>query len=173
MKSYSLISRAAAGAIMLVCLARSAAGAEAPKPSSHVLVIFTNPEKFSDVRDGNFPTNAGRDKILESLRKFITQRAATYLPSGNAFYINFIDVALAGKLVVGDVESVRVMTRTSSPAFIFGWAVTDRTGAVLKKGSEMLREDEYRNLWSPAPPGDKYRFEKAVLDDWMRRNLQS
>ena len=158
---------------MLGCLANSVAGAEVSKPGNHVLVIFTNPEKFSDIRDGNFPTAAGRDRILASIREFITQRAAAYLPVGDAFYINFVDVSLAGKLTLGDVDDIRVMTRASSPAFTFGWAVTDPKGAVLKKGSEMLRDDEYRNLWSPAPPGDKLRFEKAVLDDWMRRNLQA
>jgi hypothetical protein len=163
--------RAAAYLVMLGCVAASAAPSEAPLPSSHVLVIFTKPEKFSDVRDGGFPTIDGRDKILASLRDFVTRRAAAYIPAGDAFYINFVDIALAGRLAIGDVENVRVFTRGSPPVFVFGWAITDSKGTVLRKGTERLRENEYMSLLSPALSSDKYRYEKAVLDDWMRNNL--
>jgi hypothetical protein len=173
MRMHPSILRAAASAVVLGCVAASAIGAEASPPNSHVLVIFTKPEKFSDVRDSGFPTSEGRDKILASLREFITRRAAAYIPAGDAFYINFVDIALAGKLALGDVENVRVFSRGSPPIFVFGWAITDRKGTVLRKGAERLREDEYMNLWSPAPSGDSCRFEKAVLDDWMRNNLRA
>jgi hypothetical protein len=160
-------------AFALVLFPFFAGGVKAEDAGAHVMVVYTSPEKFSDIRDGGFPSSAGEEKILASLRDFITERAAGYIPKGSAFYINFVDIALAGKLQVGNVYNFRYISRTSSPVFVFGWAVTDQKGAVTRKGSAHLQEDGYMDLWSPAPTGDSLRYEKAVLDDWMRHNLQT
>jgi len=61
--------------------------------------------------------------------------------------------------------------KRTPPIFMFGWAITDPSGKVLKKGSEKLEDIDFMDLSNPADPGDPFRFEKAVLDQWMRENL--
>jgi hypothetical protein len=90
----------APGAIALVALigllASAPIRAETPATGPHVLVTFDHPENFVDVRDRYQPTVQGRDEIFASLRAFIIKRAAPRLPEGDAFYITFTNIKLAG-----------------------------------------------------------------------------
>jgi hypothetical protein len=56
---------------------------------------------------------------------------------------------------------------------MFGWAITDLSGRVIRRVWEKLEEPCFMGLFRNADPGDPLRFEKAVLDDWMRNNLQA
>lgn len=176
MRTFPAIAGTFACAAVFGCLSSAAESAGKPPPSPHVLVIFTHPEKFTDIRTGILPSDERRDRLLESLRQFITERAALYLPSGDALYINFVDIRLAGIMVpvgVMGLDGVRVASHGTPPRFVFGWAITDRSGAVVRKGSGRLMNSDFMGLWSPTDSGDPYHYEKAVLEDWMRQNIQT
>jgi Protein of unknown function (DUF3016) len=164
----------AAVAVALGFLAPLSARGDAPKPGDRVLVTFDHPEKFLDVRDSNVPTAEGRDKILASLRDYITQRAPAFLPKGDALYVTFINIKLAGVFAIGEVPPHgRFIAAGTPPLFMFGWAITDPSGKVVGRAWEKLEEQDFMNLFQNADPSDPLRFEKAVLDDWMRNRLQS
>jgi len=160
--------------LALGLLAPAAVRAEDPKPTDRVLVTFEHPEKFLDVRDSNFPTVEGRDKILESLRAYVTKRAPAFLPAGDCLYVTFTNIKLAGVFSVGEVSSGgRFMFPGTPPLFMFGWAITDPSGKVVRRAWEKLEKDSYMDLFRNADPGDPLRYDKAVLDDWMRNTLQT
>jgi hypothetical protein len=56
--------------------------------------------------------------------------------------------------------------------FMFEWTVIDSTGKVIGSAKEKLEENNFKDLSSKADEGDPLRYEKAVLDDWMRNRLQ-
>ena len=151
----------------------SAARAANPGSNPRVLVIFTQPEKFLDIRDRVDPSDEGKNEILSIFREYITQRAPIYLPEGDSLYANFINIKLAGVYPVGAIGNLNHRTILSStpPMFMFGWAITDSSGKIVRTAWEKLKEDNFKDLFKSADPGDLFRYEKAVLDDWMRNNI--
>jgi hypothetical protein len=161
MKTRCVLPSSAALALALGFLMLPGARADTPRPGDRVLVTFDHPEKFLDVRESNVPTVEGRYRILASLREYITQRAPAFLPSGDYLYVTFINIKLAGVYAVGELPPGG------------RWAITDPSGKVIRRAWEKLEEPYFMNLFRNADPGDPLRFDKAVLDDWMRNNLQA
>ncbi len=163
----------AALAAALGALSPAPARASAPPPAPRVLVTFDHPEKFLDIRDNYFPSAEGKERILEAIRATVAERAPLYLPKGDSLYLTFINIKLAGIYHVGSVSGeTRTLLRSTPPLFMFGWAVTDTSGRVVKRAWERLEQQDLMDLYSHADSGDPLRFEKAVLDDWMRHSLQ-
>lgn len=160
-------------AVTMPWLSTHAAGTEVQAVSPRVQVVFEHPEQFLDVRDRNNPTQKGEKEILSTLRDYITQRAPKFLPDGAVLKITFVNIKLAGVFNVGDVSGRRVILATTPPMFKFEWTVTDRTGKLVGSAREILEENDFKDLSSGANEGDPYRYEKGVLDDWMRNRLQS
>ena len=146
----------------------------APAPEPRVTVEFDHPEKFLDIKIWRIPADEEKDRnaVLATFRDFITRRAAAYLPEGYHLSIKFTDIKLAGQFPPGGIGDTRVVNRHFPPVFVFGWTVTNRSGAVVKTGSEQLMETSFMELHGSTLDSGPYHFEKAVLDDWMRRNLR-
>lgn len=126
-------------AVLLGLLTPAVGRAEDPTPSPHVLVIFNHPENFLDIRDRYSASDFGKNEILSMFREYITRRSAKYLPEGYGFYISFTDIKLAGAYPLWGIQEYRVITQRDPPGFVFGWAITDRSGDVVKKGAEDFR----------------------------------
>jgi hypothetical protein len=161
-------------AIMLGLGAPTAARAAAPALEPRVVVVFDHPEKFLDIRIWRNSADEvkDRDNVLAIFRDFITRRAVSYLPEGDHLLIRFTDIKLAGEFPPGGIRDTRIITRHKPPVFVFSWTVTNRSGTVVRTGSEELMETAFLELYGGAQDGEAYHFEKAVLDDWMRRNLR-
>ncbi len=160
-------------AVLLGLLTPAVGRAEDPTPSPHVLVIFNHPENFLDIRDRYSASDFGKNEILSMFREYITRRSAKYLPEGYGFYISFTDIKLAGAYPLWGIQEYRVITQRDPPGFVFGWAITDRSGDVVKKGAERLQTFAFMELYGfNTSEGEAFHYEKAILDDWMRNNLQ-
>jgi hypothetical protein len=149
----------------------SATGTKTLVPDARVQVVFTQPEKFLDVRDSNDPTEKGEGEILDMFRRYVIQRADIYLPEGDGLYVNFINIKVAG--VFPGIGKRRIISPGTLPIFVFEWAITDRSGRVIKKGSETLEERSFMELYSNnGLDHEPFHYDQAVLDDWMHNNLQ-
>ena len=153
----------------------AAARAASLTPNDRTLVVFTHPETFLDIRDRYAPSNEGESKILSDLRDYIALRAPLYLHKGDFLYVNFINIKLAGVYPVGSIGNLdrRTILDTTPPMFMFGWAVVDPSGKVVGNAWEKLEPNDFKDLYRSADPGDLLRYEKAVLDDWMRNKLST
>src|SRR5580658_7307825 len=70
---------------------RSGAAVEsAPRAES----IFDHPDKFTDVRDFNTPTDRGRDAILGQIRDYMVRQSKYYVPEGCKLTVTFTDIHL-------------------------------------------------------------------------------
>jgi len=174
MKTSLVLQGVFALASVFGSLAPSAVRAASPTPSARVVVIFDHPERFSDIKLLRYPIDEVKDRnhVMAVFRDYITQRAVAYLPEGYHFYVRFTDMGLAGQFPPGGFWDYRVVTRNFPPVFVFGWAITDRSGAVVKMASENLIGADFMDLGSNALENEPYHFEKAVLDDCMRENLR-
>lgn len=106
--------------------------------------------------------------ILTMFSEFLKQRAPQYRPEGCSLTITFADINLAAR---GPSGEARGFTFSGDPMFVFDWVITDRTGAIVRKGTERLAPYTLGlvELRSEAFKKDPYYFDKATLDNWMRR----
>jgi hypothetical protein len=157
---------------------------------ARIKVIFDHPERYGyDATDLGIPLDlrsavvfpAGSDPsrpkepvrigILTMFSEFLKQRAPTYLPEGCALTITFADINLSAKGPSGETGG---FTIHGDPMFIFDWVVTDRSGAVIKKGAERLAPYSLGlvELHSEAFKKDPYFFDKVILNNWMHRHFR-
>jgi hypothetical protein len=159
---------------VMISFAPPVISAEVQSTSSRVEVSFNHPEQFADIRDRYLASEENKKEILSALQEYIVQRAPSFLPKGDALRITFDDIKLAGVInIAGVVGDRRVVLASTPPMFMFEWSVTDSTGKVIGSAKEKLEENSFKDLSSKADEGDPLRYEKAVLDDWMRNRLQS
>ena len=147
--------------------------ADTPK-AARTEVIFVHPENFTDVKDGDLPSDRGRDAILARIRDYLVERTDTLLPVGDRLTITFTDIDLAG-----DFEpwrglrwsDVRVVKSIYPPAFKFSYSVTDAAGRVVKQGAEDIRDLNFQTRMT-IDASDSLHYEKDILDDWARSTLR-
>lgn len=157
-------------AAVLVCTSALFAAPPADQ-KNQVDVAFDQPEKFTDVRDSYTGTDKGRDGLLGLLKEHLQQRAPRYLPEGQKLSVTFTDVDLAGDYEPWrgvNFHDVRIVKDIYPPRLNFTYKVTDASGAVVKEGSEKLVELAFQMSASPMSSQDSLRYEKAMLDNWLR-----
>ncbi len=144
--------------------------APATKAPSRTEVIFDQPDKFTDVKDGEFGTDKGRDAILEQIREFIVERADKTLPAGQKLAITFTDIDLAGDYEPwrgAQFSDVRIVKSIYPPRLSFTFKVTDAAGKVVKEGKEKLIDLAF-DMRLTINRQDPLHYEKDILMDWLR-----
>ncbi|MFI5356294.1 MAG: DUF3016 domain-containing protein [Opitutales bacterium] len=169
MKATPLLLAAAFGLVVAGTVQAADTAANA-----RVQVTFVHPEKFTDVRDAYMPSKKGMAANLDSIRQFVEQRAAEYLPAGQRLEVKFTDIDLAGEFEPWrqpGADSVRIVRDIYPPRMDLTFKVTDAAGTVIKEGKRQLRDLNFMSNFG-LPTGDTLRYEKQLLDDWMRRDLK-
>lgn len=159
----------------LLGLAACALCATGAKAAGRTDIVFDHPENFTDVKDGNFPTDKGRDAILSNIREFLVERADRLLPAGYNLKMTFTDIDLAGDYEPwrgAQWDEVRIIKAVYPPAFKFSYSVTDASGRVVRQGSENIRDLDFQMRLADPTSDDPLRYEKSILGDWERSNLR-
>jgi hypothetical protein len=152
-------------------IAAPAAAQEGPSPAtSRVQVDYIQPEKFTDT--GRYwGGDKERAANLAELRRHLKQRAARLLPADQILSVSVTNVDIAGgfepwRARIGDVRVVRDIY----PARIdLSFRLTASDGSLVKQGERRLRDPFMSG--GVVYRGDPLRYEKALLDDWLEREL--
>ena len=143
--------------------------------AGNVTVVFDHPEQFTDVKDAFMPTDKGRDAILAEIRKFIVDRASSYLRGGQKLEVKFTDIDLAGDFepqLGPRFNDVRIMKEIYTPKLDLEFKLTGPDGKVLNEGKRKLRDDTYVQRLVPHLD-DPLRYEKDILKDWLSSDIKS
>ena len=146
-----------------------------PAANTHVEVIFDHPENFSDVKDSSMGSDKGRDSYLALIKEHIQQRAARYLTEGQTLTLTFTNIDMAGDFEPWrgpDFNDVRIVKEIYPPRMNFTYKLVDASGAVIKEGQEKLLDMSFQITASPIDNQDSLRYEKAMLDNWLRDKIQ-
>jgi len=138
-------------------------------------VVFDHPEKFTDAKDEFIPTEVGSTALLNNLRDYLLREARLYVPEGWKLTIVFTDVDLAGDFEPwrgAQWADVRVIKSIYPPHFKFSFTLADATGRVIRQGKEDLLDQEFE-MRLTLDHEDPLRYDKVVLQDWMRRQMRS
>jgi len=137
-------------------------------------VEFRTPDKFTDVGDNRPASERSRNAYLEDLRKYLVRDAQRLLPQGQRLAIEITDVDMAGDFEPWRMQSVdlRVVRDIYPPRIDLHFRVVGPDGQVLKEGDRKLRDPAYLMTSTAARfSTDPLRFEKALLDAWLRREF--
>lgn len=153
--------------VALASLLLAAASAQA---AGSVSVEFVNAEKFTDVNDRALKTSPEKNTNLAALRKHVETKGAKYLKPGQTLAISFTDIDLAGDhkpQLSPQMQDVRVVTGLYPPRMSFNYILKDASGQVLKSGEAKLSDVGF-DTHSAGLTSDPLRYEKRMLDKWMR-----
>jgi hypothetical protein len=154
-------------------LAFASVASAAPQTSdSRIQVDWTKPDDFSEAKQ--YPgTGLGRqspDEWLNDLAKHVRYRAERVLPQGSQLHVTFTNVQRAGTYEPWRGprwDDVRIIKDIYPPRIDLEFTLTDASGAVVKEGKRELRDPAFlqRGILNETDP---LRFEKRMLDDWLR-----
>jgi hypothetical protein len=139
--------------------------------SGRAEVRYVDPEKFTDA--GRYwGGDTSREHNLALLARHIERGAARLLPEGQRLFVSVTDVDLAGgyepwRRNLGDV---RLITAVYPPRIDLGFQLMDADGRVLKEGKRRLLDLSFQ-VSGASYRDDPLRYEKALLDGWLEREL--
>lgn len=150
--------------------------AEKAKEPSPVEVTYVDAEKFTDVRDGFYGTDAGRENTLNLIKEHLVKQAARELSAGQKLTVTFTDIDLAGDYEPwrsGQWADVRIVKDIYPPRMVFTFRLTGADGKVIKEEKRDLRDMAFMMKITMGFRDDPLRHEKALLDDWLSEEFRA
>jgi Protein of unknown function (DUF3016) len=135
-------------------------------------VVYVDPQKFTDVRDGYAQTDSARDLFLAEIRRYIEQQAGRRLAADESPRVTITDVQLAGVYEARrpNITNVRIVREVTPARIDLSFRRLRADGTVLGEGARQLRSTGYP-VGVGIDPGDPLLYEKVLLDDWLRADL--
>ena len=163
--------------VVAIALAFASVASAAPQASdSRIQVDWTKPGDFSESKQ--YPgTGLGResaDEWLADLANHLRYRAERVLPQGDDLHVTFTNVQRAGTYEPWrgpQWDDVRIIKDIYPPRIDLTFTLTNSSGGVVKEGKRELRDPAFlqRGILNESDP---LRFEKRMLDDWLRNEFQ-
>lgn len=138
-----------------------------------VSVEWTDPAQFSDIRFSNNRWEAQQGDWVNTLARYLQERATGRLPAGQQMDVTITDIQRAGRYEpwMGiNYSHVRVMRDIYPPRMTLNVRITGADGQVISEGERKLSDMSYLQNAMPIDT-DNLRYEKRMIDDWLRREL--
>ncbi|WP_438480913.1 DUF3016 domain-containing protein [Oleiharenicola lentus] len=168
-------------ALFLACLvtcAVSAFAATAEKGTTRVNVVFSEPEKFTDLKEGwadtTKRTEDHRDFVLAELKKHIETIAQPLVAEGQRLEIKVTDINLAGDFEPWhgpEFDDIRVVKDLYPPRVNLEYRLIGAGDQVIREGKAQIRDLSYMMSVS-LRSFDSLRYEKEMLRSWIRQEFR-
>lgn len=140
-----------------------------------VAVTWTDPAQFSEIRFTRDRFDAVRGDWVRKLALHLQKRAAKKLEEGERLEVEITDIDLAGEFEperTSNFMSVRVLRDIYPPRIELKFTRFDAQGQVVAEGERKLRDLSYLTHIPMANRNDSLRYEKRLLDDWLRKEFR-
>ncbi len=138
-------------------------------------VTYQNPENFTDMTRSD--SGRGADEgYMRELQQHLERSAASRLPAGSRLNVTITDVDMAGDFEPQrgpDFHDIRVVKQIYAPRITLTYQLLDANGTVVDQGERQLRNQVFDWTVTPITQDDPLRYEKALLDDFLRDILRS
>ena len=161
------ITRFVALALLFVPFAASAAD------DARVRVDWTDPAQFTELKYSHSLRDTHPDDWLEPLARHLRARAERVLPPGERLEVTFTNVERAGNYEPWRgprLDDVRIVRDIYPPRIDLRFRLLDANGSVLREGERNLRDSAFL-MRDGAHQDDPLRFEKRLLNDWVRKEF--
>ena len=174
-----------AAALMLALASCASTGqtgmlaADAPRAlpaSGPVSVTWNDPETFTEFRQTSNRWAASEGDWLNDLAQHMRKRAQKELAPGERLELTIVDIKRAGQYepwVRPDMQHVRIVRDMYPPRMTVAFRLQDATGAVVDEGERKLSDPAFLLNASPINVTDPLRYEKRMVDAWLRRELDT
>lgn len=147
-----------------------------PITAKRITVIFSEPEKFTDVKQHDMDTDneRGGEHYLPLLEEHIEEVGERLLLAGERLTITFTDIDLAGDFEPwrgGQFMDVRIVKGIYVPRLKLTFSLAGEGGEILKDGERELVDLAYQMRITSGFRDDPLRYEKEMLRDWLRREF--
>ena len=157
---------------------RNVTDADAPRSlpaEGPVSIDWTDPAQFSDIRYSGNRWEAKRGNWVEQLAQHLRKSALKRLPPGESLQVTITDIKRAGDYEPWhglQMQDVRFMRDIYPPRVSLQFTLTDAQGQVIDQGERKLVDSSYLYGGTRLSDTDPLRYEKRLLDDWLRRELR-
>ena len=171
----ALISAALAAAFAVPAFAARVTDPELPRSldaDGPVTVSWTDPHAFSEIRYSRNRFEAERGDWVRGIARHLAKRAAGALGPGERLDVAITDIELAGDFEpgAGRSDGVRIVRDIYPPRIDLHYTLIGSDGTMLREGDAKLRDPAFLSR-SSANDSDSLRYEKRLIDDWLRREF--
>lgn len=158
---------------------RTVTAPDAPRAltgESPVQVKWTDPAQFTEIRSSSNQFEARSGNWVYQLADYLRTSASKRLAPGQTLDVEITDIKRAGDFEPQNGprgNDIRIMRNIYPPRISLTFTLRDAQGAVLQQGEEKLIDMGYLTNTGLLSNNDPLRFEKRLLDDWLRRLLPS
>lgn len=158
---------------------RNVTDADAPRSlaaEGPVSVDWTDPNQFSDIRHSGNRWAAQRGNWVEQLASYLQTRATARLPQGERLEVTITDIMRAGQYEPWrspNLQDARIVREIYPPRMTLTFKRLDAQGEVIDEGTRALRNSGFMMSASSVGTSDPLRFEKNMIDDWIRREFRA
>lgn len=139
-----------------------------------VEIHWANPADFTEIRDSPNRYAAARGPWFLDLMRYMRQRAEAILPPGETLDLTVLDIDRAGGYEPWHgpaAQDIRYMRDIYPPRMTVRFVLRAADGKVLAEGERKLVDPGYLLGASPISDSDPLRYEKRMVDDWLRREF--
>ena len=153
--------------------------ADAPRAlpaSGPVSVAWADPATFRELRYSHNRYDAARGGWLTDLAEYMRKRAEAQLPSGERLEITITDVDRAGDYEPWrgpNLYDVRIVRDIYPPRMTVQFRHLDASGTLVSEGERKLSDTAFLLGTTPINDSDPLRYEKRMIDSWLRRELDT
>jgi len=156
---------------LLLAIGTSSAFANSP---SRVQVTWAPEQQLSEVRDNQFQRGWLKPKDWEkALGDYLQLRADRLLPAGQRLEIAIDDIKLAGSFepwLRPALDDARILRDIYPPRMNLHYKLLAADGSTIREGEGKLHDLGYLQR-SVNAATDPLRYDKRMLDDWLRREF--
>jgi len=145
---------------------RTVTDADAPRAlqaDGPVSVKWEDPAKFTEIRQSSNRFEAERGDWVQQLARYLQTTAAKPLQPGQTLDVTLVDIKRAGDYEPWHGPRGRTLQYT----------LKDASGRIVSEGDARLSDTGYLHNVGLKSDSDPLRYEKRLIDDWVKRQLAS
>ncbi|MDA3307390.1 MULTISPECIES: DUF3016 domain-containing protein [Stenotrophomonas] len=141
-----------------------------------VSVKWDDPATFTEIRQSTNRFEAERGNWVQQLASYVQTTAARPLQPGQTLDVTLVDIKRAG-----DYEpwhgprgsDIRIMRDIYPPRITLQYTLKDASGRIVDEGEAKLSDTGYLHNLGLKRDSDPLRYEKRLIDDWVKRELST
>lgn len=151
-----------------------AAARSLPDDGGAVSVGWTDPAQFSEIKYSGNRWEAKRGTWVVDLAKYVREKSAQKLARGQTMEVTITDIDRAGRYeptVRPGMDDIRIVKDIYPPRMTLDFTLKGPDGQVLAQGERKLVDHGFL-MGSNLSDNDQLRYEKRMIDDWLRREFK-
>lgn len=157
-----------------VLIAGCATAPRSSAPNTHVQVTWDDPANFSDTRSNLCRNRVKPEEWLGQLARYAERRADRVIASGQTLKVTITDIQRAGQCEPWRgpyLDDTRIVKDIYPPRIDLHFTLADAQGQIVSEGDRKLTDMAFMHRGDLLNQNDPLRFEKRLLDDWLRKEF--